>query len=231
MEKILNNMIKLDVREMVPKERHPKIFETFAALKPGESFILVNDHEPRPLLYQLQAEHDGEFDWWPLEQGPLAWRVEIAKRSTPDQMRTVTELLQTDHRRLENIYERFAQAVKEGRWEDASIAFREFSLGLKRHIKSEEEILFPVFEEKTGMFDGGPTAVMRMEHTEIKGLLDKLLDGTDSREASKVTDGSNSLTLLLADHNMKEEHILYPESDSFLSESERVDVVKKAQAV
>ena len=44
----------LDVREMAPKERHPMIFDTFNALKPAESFILINDHEPRPLLYQFQ---------------------------------------------------------------------------------------------------------------------------------------------------------------------------------
>ncbi len=40
----------LDVREMAPKYRHPRIFDTFKALGPGESFILINDHEPRPLL-------------------------------------------------------------------------------------------------------------------------------------------------------------------------------------
>jgi len=231
MSKILEKRATLDVREMVPRDRHSRIFETFGALKPGESFVLVNDHEPRPLLYQLQAEHDGEFDWWPLEQGPLAWRVEIAKRTEPDPKRTVTEFLQTDHRRLDAIFERFQQAIKQNRWETASKDFRELSTGLKRHIKIEEEILFPVFEEKTGMFNGGPTAVMRMEHTEIKDLLDKVLASTDAREASKAVDGYNALILILADHNMKEEHILYPESDSFLTDDERTAVVKKAQAL
>lgn len=231
MENIMEKGKTLDVREMIPKDRHPKIFETFGSLKPGESFVLVNDHEPKPLLYQLQSEHDGEFDWWALEQGPEVWRIEIARRTTSDPKRTVTELLQTDHRRLDNIFERFQHAVKENRWENASADFREFSNGLKRHIKAEEEVLFPLFEEKTGMFDGGPTAVMKMEHTDIKGLLDKILAATDAREASEVKDASKSLILVLSDHNMKEEHILYPESDSFLSEAERKDVVKKAQAI
>ncbi len=69
----------LDVREMAPKIRHPKIFETFDALEPGEGFILVNDHDPKPLLYQFKFERPGAFRWRYLEEGPEVWRVEIAK--------------------------------------------------------------------------------------------------------------------------------------------------------
>lgn len=69
----------LDVRVIPPREKHPAIFQTFAALAPGESFVLVNDHDPRPLRYQFEAEHQGEFEWNYLEQGPVVWRVEIAK--------------------------------------------------------------------------------------------------------------------------------------------------------
>jgi regulator of cell morphogenesis and NO signaling len=69
----------LDVREMAPKIRHPKIFETFEALAPGESFVLVNDHDPSPLYYQFTFERPGTFQWSYLEQGPEVWRVEIGK--------------------------------------------------------------------------------------------------------------------------------------------------------
>jgi regulator of cell morphogenesis and NO signaling len=69
----------LDVREMAPRIRHPKIFETFDALAPGQAFILVNDHEPKPLFYQFLAERLGTFRWRYLEEGPETWRVEIAK--------------------------------------------------------------------------------------------------------------------------------------------------------
>ena len=169
MENVIDKKI-LDVRELAPPERHPRIMETFAGLGPGESFVLVNDHEPRPLLYQFQIEHDGEFEWWPLERGPGAWRVMIEKRENQDPNRTVTDYLQTDHRRLDGILERFQEEVNENKWAEASRDFREFSLGLKRHINAEEEILFPLFEEKTGMHDAGPTAVMRMEHKDIKEL-------------------------------------------------------------
>ena len=221
----------LDVREMAPKERHPMIFNTFKGLEAGESFILVNDHEPKPLLYQFQAEHDGEFEWWTLEQGPKEWRVEITKREFKEPDRTITDFFQTDHRRLDAIVERFRDSADASRWEDASREFREFSLGLRRHIQAEEEILFPLFEQKTGMVDAGPTFVMKMEHKEIKEFLDRILEAADSKNASTALETLNHLINILTDHNMKEEHILYPESDSFISESERAQVIKKTQAL
>jgi regulator of cell morphogenesis and NO signaling len=69
----------LDVREVPPRIRHPQIFETFDALAPGQAFVLVNDHDPRPLFYQFQAERPGSFGWVSLEQGPEVWRVEISR--------------------------------------------------------------------------------------------------------------------------------------------------------
>lgn len=71
----------LDVRDMAPRIRHPKIFETFDAIRPGEAFVLVNDHDPKPLFYQFRAERPDAFRWTYLEQGPEVWRVEIAKRA------------------------------------------------------------------------------------------------------------------------------------------------------
>jgi uncharacterized protein (DUF2249 family) len=220
----------LDVREMVPKDRHSKIFETFNALDPGTSFVLVNDHEPKPLLYQFQAEHDGEFEWWPLEQGPQVWRVRIAKREAAGADRTITDYLQTDHRRLDGIMESFQDALRGERWEEASSGFKEFVLGLRNHIRVEEEILFPVFEEKTGMTDAGPTFVMKMEHKEINELLDRILAATAGHDGKAASEAAGALISILMDHNMKEEHILYPESDAFISDAERAQIIKKAQA-
>jgi len=72
-------MKRLDVREIVPRERHPLIFRAFDELAPGEAFELVNDHDPKPLYYQLQAERAGQLDWQYLEQGPERWRVKVGK--------------------------------------------------------------------------------------------------------------------------------------------------------
>lgn len=69
----------LDVRSLIPADRHRIIFETYGKLDAGESFILVNDHDPKPLYYQFDAEHPGGFVWKYLEEGPETWRVRIGK--------------------------------------------------------------------------------------------------------------------------------------------------------
>lgn len=70
----------IDVRQITPRERHPLIFVTFDGLAVGEHFILVNDHDPRPLHYQFQHERTDKFAWEYLEQGPEVWRVKISKQ-------------------------------------------------------------------------------------------------------------------------------------------------------
>lgn len=69
----------IDVRSIAPRERHPLIFQTFADLAPGDALLLVNDHDPKPLYYQFQAELGPQFDWKYLESGPDVWQVRIAK--------------------------------------------------------------------------------------------------------------------------------------------------------
>lgn len=69
----------LDVRPIPPREKHPTIFRTFDELEPGEHFILINDHNPRPLKYEFQGEREGQFEWTYLEEGPTEWRVKIEK--------------------------------------------------------------------------------------------------------------------------------------------------------
>ena len=69
----------IDVREIAPRERHPLIFSTFERLPAGGAFDLVNDHDPKPLYYQLEAEYPKQFSWAYLERGPEVWRVEIGK--------------------------------------------------------------------------------------------------------------------------------------------------------
>ncbi len=69
----------LDVRALVPAQRHEKIFVTYGALGLGTAFVLVNDHDPKPLRYQLEAEHRGDFTWEVLEPGPTVWRVRIGR--------------------------------------------------------------------------------------------------------------------------------------------------------
>lgn len=69
----------LDVRSEPPARRHELIFESFAKLEAGNAFELINDHDPKPLYYQLEAEETGKFSWEYVEQGPEVWRVQIGR--------------------------------------------------------------------------------------------------------------------------------------------------------
>ena len=69
----------LDVRDLAPAQRDQSIFAEYHALAPGAGFVLVNDHDPKPLRYQFEAEHPGEFTWDTLQAGPQVWRVRIGR--------------------------------------------------------------------------------------------------------------------------------------------------------
>ena len=71
---------ELDIRPVIPREKHPTIFSTFDSLKSGETFQLINDHDPMPLYYQFEAERKNSFEWSYIEKGPTIWRVNISKK-------------------------------------------------------------------------------------------------------------------------------------------------------
>lgn len=133
---------------------------------------------------------------------------------------TINEFMSKDHDRLDGIFARFAGSEDRG---EAKSLFAKFSSGLRTHIVWEEDLLFPPFEEKTGMRGMGPTEVMRSEHREIK----KLLSGIDEAlEGSKDTGGlQKALLAVLGSHNDKEEGVLYPALDRLFSPSEAKKVL------
>ena len=77
----LNAPEVLDVREIPQGRRHPRIFGIYARLTPGESFVLVNNHDPKPLRREFQAAYPDRFGWDYLEAGPERWRVRIGRLS------------------------------------------------------------------------------------------------------------------------------------------------------
>lgn len=70
---------ELDVRVIPPREKHSTIHARLHDLDAGAALVIVNDHDPRPLRFELEADHPGLFAWSYLESGPLTWRVEIRK--------------------------------------------------------------------------------------------------------------------------------------------------------
>jgi len=71
--------LTLDVRTIIPREKHSAIFSAFDSLSRGETLELINDHDPKPLYYQFAAERNGQFIWEYKEEGPVVWKVNITK--------------------------------------------------------------------------------------------------------------------------------------------------------
>lgn len=144
-------------------------------------------------------------------------------------MNRILDLMGEDHNRLDEIFKEF-QGIKNNDYSKAKMLFSEFKTGLQRHIVWEEEILFPLFENRTGMHNSGPTAVMRMEHRQIKEFLEKIHDKIVKKD-TKTNDLERGLIEVLIAHNRKEENILYPWIDNTLNEKERKEAFTKMKTL
>ncbi len=138
---------------------------------------------------------------------------------------TVQVSLAHDHDRLDQLLETYRQ-LKRVDFAKAKQAFREFKFGLQRHIISEETILFPLFEDKSGLRDHGPTVVMRAEHREIGRRLEALHDKVRRHDVDSEREEEELLQALAA-HNQKEENVLYPAIDQLTSAEEKADALRK----
>ena len=74
-----SQMVELDLRSIMPFERHELIFQKWNALKPGETLQITTDHDPKPLRYQFEAEYKDHFEWEYLQKGPKDWIVKIKR--------------------------------------------------------------------------------------------------------------------------------------------------------
>lgn len=134
-----------------------------------------------------------------------------------------------DHEQLDQLLASFRK-LKGSDFDRAKPLFEQFSAGLRLHILREERVLFPLFEEKTGMRDHGPTVVMRAEHQEIIRRLDAIHDKVRSRDTSSDQD-EEALVEILAAHNFKEENILYPAIDRSLNAEEKAAAFERMEAL
>ena len=145
-------------------------------------------------------------------------------------MTTILEFMSVDHDRLDNKIRMYGKE-KLLEIERAESIFLFFKSELERHIIWEEDILFPVFERKTGIKDGGPTSVMRMEHIQIKDHLQKIQRKLRAKKIQDPCGEEVALFKLLESHNQKEENILYPGIDNLTSEQEKDQMIKRISAI
>jgi len=130
-------------------------------------------------------------------------------------MTTIRSFMTDDHRHCDDLFAEAEQAIGQNNREAAAAAFGHFRVAILAHFASEEKTLFPTFEAKTGM-SMGPTQVMRMEHEQMRALLDEAGDALAAGEIDDYLGQAETLLIMMQQHNMKEENILYPMCDQHL---------------
>ena len=122
-------------------------------------------------------------------------------------MSNIKDYMTDDHKNCDEIFAQMEDAVASNKGE-ALAKFEEFADALTNHFKMEEMVLFPAFEQKSGMTQG-PTQVMVMEHEQMRALISKMEDAVEKKDNDKFFGLPETLMILMQQHNMKEEQMLY----------------------
>jgi hemerythrin-like domain-containing protein len=122
-----------------------------------------------------------------------------------------------DHRDCDSRWADVEELLDTADVETALPAWQKFNTSMLRHLDMEEQVLFPAFDSRSGMGGGGPTAMMRMEHQQMRGLLDQIGEAMDAGDAQEAMDIGDTLLMLIQQHNVKEEGMLYPMAQNMLA--------------
>ncbi len=133
-------------------------------------------------------------------------------------MISISVYFSAQHRACDRAFEKMEEAVSSDNWPLAESLFDELSRDTLQHFSNEEQGLFPLFEEKTGM-QTGPTQVMRGEHGELRELMQRLGIAVRSKDQDGAMGTAETFFLFLQQHNVKEEQVLYPMADQALQGS------------
>ncbi len=130
-------------------------------------------------------------------------------------MSQISQYMTRDHRACDERFATAEEAVSCGEWEQAATLFDAFEQAMEHHLGMEEQTLFPEFEQATGN-SAGPTQVMRMEHEQMRDLMRQMAAALQARDDDTYLGLSETLLIMMQQHNVKEEQILYPMTDSVL---------------
>ncbi|MFP5507450.1 MAG: hemerythrin domain-containing protein [Gammaproteobacteria bacterium] len=143
-------------------------------------------------------------------------------------MSTILDFLGSDHRACDDLFASAEAEAAQNNWDSARSLFDQFGQAMARHLAMEEDGLFPAFEARTGM-RAGPTEMMRMEHAQMRELLQAMAGAVAAGNRDSYLGLSETLNMLMQQHNLKEENMLYPMSDRVLG-ADSDSVIRKMEA-
>lgn len=129
---------------------------------------------------------------------------------------TATQLLPAHHAHCDQLFAAAEMAASKGQWDECREIYRAFHCEMAAHFATEEEVLFPAFEAESGT-PGGPTRIMRQEHGQMNALMMIAEQAALAADADGFFGALDTLLIMMQQHNMKEENILYPMCDRSLA--------------
>ncbi len=136
-------------------------------------------------------------------------------------MTTINVFMAAHHKQCDNLFAAAEASIAAGDWDNGVTQWQEFAAELETHFAREESILFPQFEAATGSM-GGPTQMMRMEHEQMRSLVNEINKAVDSKDKDQFPGLSETLMITMQQHNMKEEQMLYPMIDQSLPDTAEI---------
>ena len=133
-------------------------------------------------------------------------------------MTSIYDVMGSHHKHCDELFSACEDACLNQHWDKGSTEFDRFRETFEAHLAAEERILFPAFETATG-FSSGPTQVMKIEHEQMRGLLAEMTRAVAAKDRNDFAGQADTLLILMQQHNIKEENILYPMCDNMLAGS------------
>jgi iron-sulfur cluster repair protein YtfE (RIC family) len=130
-------------------------------------------------------------------------------------MTNISDFMTNNHRDCDDLFAAAEESVANGKWPKAQTEFEAFRGEMERHLGMEEDVFFPAFDAKTGM-EGGPTHVMRSEHAQMRTLIDNMAQALAAKDGDTYLGVAETLMIMMQQHNMKEEQMLYRMMDQAL---------------
>ncbi len=211
----------LDVTKIEPRLKHPTIFEHFDSLSAGEALVIHNDHDPKPLYYQLLGERGNIFTWTYLSSGPEVWEVEIRKNT--DDSITVGEIVAKDLRKAE-LFKKMGIDFCCGGKKSLEQACEEKGLDVAAVKQELEKVEAQTNTTPSFDFNRWPLSflvdyIVNVHHQYVKEHSDTMLDlmkkvairhGKDHAHLYEVQKNIEAVVDELKLHMHKEEQILFP---------------------
>lgn len=220
MNTITENILNVTLLE--PRQKHPTIFVRFDELKEGETLTLHNDHDPKPLYYQLLGERGNIFNWEYLEQGPVWWKVNITKRITGESDETLGQIAAKDLRKAE-VFKKYGldfccggkKTVKEA-CEEKGLDVTKVEQELQQADKQPATRPLPYTEWSSDFLAdyiiNTHHAYVRKVLPELRGYAAKVagVHGTQHPELLSIQQLVEEVNAELSAHMVKEEKVLFP---------------------